>query len=168
MAVVYPWFHFVRSFRTFLCLLGIVLSIYALYVEVKKMQDKSFVALCDIHSKMSCSKVFSSKYGTGFGLVEPLLGKDSIFNIPNSIYGIAFYIFVLSLGFFDGVTVAWIVVINCILSCVGCVYLAYILYYILEDFCIVCVSTYVVNALLLVLSIYHLVQLPSPDKPHRE
>ena len=61
MASVYPWFNFVRYFRTFLCLLGIVLSIYALYVEVRKMQDKSFTAMCDINSKMSCSRVFASK-----------------------------------------------------------------------------------------------------------
>ena len=161
MASVYPWCNSVRNFRTFLCLLGIVLSIYALYVEVKKMQDKSFTAMCDFNAKMSCSKVFSSKYGTGFGLVEPLLGKDSIFNIPNSIYGIAFYIFVLILGFFEGKAIAWISMISCVLSCIGCVYLAYILYYILEDFCVVCVSTYGVNALLLALSIYHLVQLPT-------
>ncbi|CAB4005818.1 Vitamin K epoxide reductase complex subunit 1 1 [Paramuricea clavata] len=97
-STLYRWFHFVRNFRHFLCLLGIVLSVYALYVEVKKMQDKSFTAMCDINAKMSCSKVFSSKYGTGFGLVEPLFGKDSVFNIPNSIYGIAFYIFVFILG----------------------------------------------------------------------
>ena len=57
----YHWFVFVRNLRISLCLLGVVLSVYALYVEVKKTQDKSFQALCDINSRMSCSKVFSSK-----------------------------------------------------------------------------------------------------------
>ena len=36
-----------------------------------------------------------------------------------------------------------------ILANLGSVYLGYILYFILEDACIVCISTYIVNALLL-------------------
>ena len=38
------------------------------------------------------------RYGMGFGLVEPLLGKNSPLNIPNSIFGIIFYSLVMLLG----------------------------------------------------------------------
>ena len=57
-------------------------------------------------------------------------------------------------------------VITSALSCIGCVYLAYILYFVLHDFCVVCVSTYVVNALLLALNIYHLLQVGPTSKTH--
>lgn len=43
------------------CVLGIILSMYGLYVENKMHADPGFVALCDLGSWASCSKVFSSK-----------------------------------------------------------------------------------------------------------
>ena len=32
-----------------------------------------------------------SRYGKGFGLVEKLLGKDHVLNMPNCILGIVFF-----------------------------------------------------------------------------
>lgn len=43
------------------CLIGIILSTYALHVEIHAEHDNSYEALCDIHESMSCSKVFTSK-----------------------------------------------------------------------------------------------------------
>ena len=51
----------VRLSRVVSCTVGICLSIYALHVEISKMKDKEYKALCDINEHMSCSKVFSSK-----------------------------------------------------------------------------------------------------------
>ena len=48
---------------------------------------------------------------------------------------------------------------NSVLSCISCVYLAYILIYILDDFCIVCVSTYIINSVILVCSVCKLVAI---------
>ena len=42
--------------------------------------------------------VLVNRYGTGFGLVEPLLGKNHPFNVPNSIFGIIFYSLIIILG----------------------------------------------------------------------
>ena len=42
--------------------------------------------------------LFFTRYGTGFGLVEPVLGKKSLLNVPNSIFGIAFYSSIMLLG----------------------------------------------------------------------
>ena len=39
-----------------------------------------------------------TRYGTGFGLVEPVLGETSPFNVPNSIFGILFYSSIVLLG----------------------------------------------------------------------
>ena len=48
--------------RFMTCIFGIGVSVYALYVEVTKLHDKEFKAMCDISETMSCSKVFTSKY----------------------------------------------------------------------------------------------------------
>lgn len=50
-----------RIARLLVCLLGILLSIYAFHVEREKAQDPSYTAMCDISSSISCSKVFSSR-----------------------------------------------------------------------------------------------------------
>ena len=47
--------------RFITCILGIIVSVYALYVEMTKLQNKDFKAMCDINEKISCSKVFTSK-----------------------------------------------------------------------------------------------------------
>ena len=44
------------------CAIGILLSVYALYVEIHAEGDSNFKAWCDINSRMSCSKVFTSRY----------------------------------------------------------------------------------------------------------
>ena len=60
------------------------------------------MAFCDIsHLQMSCSKVFSSKYGRGFGLVSLILPEDHPLNQPNSVYGIIFYSLFLLLSFLN-------------------------------------------------------------------
>ena len=57
-----------------------------------KKADENYVALCDIDETVSYSKVFTSKYGKGFGLVELLNGDENHpLNQPNSLYGIIFY-----------------------------------------------------------------------------
>lgn len=68
----------------------------------KASKDPSYTALCDISSlHMSCSKVFASKWGTGFGVVGDLLGQDHPLNQPNSVYGICFYSLILLLAFIN-------------------------------------------------------------------
>ena len=54
-------------------------------------------------------------------------------------------------GFMHSANAAFMQIIFCILANLGSVYLGYILYVILEDLCIVCVSTYIINFFLLVI-----------------
>ena len=149
---------FQRWLTLLLYVAGLGLSGYALFVEQAKEADKDYVALCDINENVTCSKVFTSKYGKGFGLVAMITGDDNhILNQPNSIYGLIFYSlmgllylcgsrsrFLASLQFY-----AFIVANG--MSC----YLGYILYFVLKDMCVVCVSTYAVNFLLLLLTFCH-------------
>lgn len=145
--------------RFLVCVVGIALSGYALHVELSHARNKEYKALCDINEHMSCSKVFSSKYGTGFGLVEPVLGKKSLLNVPNSIFGIAFYSSIMLLGVSSGKFAAWLMFLFSLLSCAGSIYLGYILFYILHDTCVVCISMYVVNAFLLIINLINLKQV---------
>lgn len=72
-----------------LSLLGIVLSVYAYHVETTAQADPTYVAWCDLSQYVkwiSCSKVFTSKYGhvlSYIGLVE----KGSDFDQPNALLG---------------------------------------------------------------------------------
>ncbi|XP_071152143.1 vitamin K epoxide reductase complex subunit 1-like protein 1 [Mytilus galloprovincialis] len=131
------------------CTVGMLLSVYALYVEIHAEGDSSFKAWCDINPKMSCSKVFTSKYGKGFGLLEYIVGKTSVLNQPNSIFGMMFYILQIICAMTVSGSLASFALGTSIVANFGSAYLAYILVYILDDVCVVCVSTYIVNAVIL-------------------
>ncbi|BES97801.1 vitamin K epoxide reductase complex subunit [Nesidiocoris tenuis] len=138
----------------FSTLMGFVLSLYTYIVELNLHHNHDYVALCDISEHMSCSKAFTSQWGTGFGFVGQLLGEDSVFNQPNSVPGMVFYVIAFILSFPDQAVFAKILLFQSVLANFMSVYLAYILYFLLRDFCIVCISTYVTNATLLYLA-YH-------------
>lgn len=132
---------------TILCLIGISLSLYAFYVETRKTQDPTYRAACDIGERMSCSRVLTSRWGRGFGL----LPSDSILNLPDSIFGLIYYCLSLLLNrSFRSDTIARLRVVLSILTNLGSVYLGYILYFILEDICFVCCGMYLANFLLLI------------------
>lgn len=137
-----------RKYNTWIiisCLIGLVLSLYATYVEINSELDRNYRALCDISARISCTKVFSSRYGKGFGLLGHVVGEESKLNQPNGFMGVMFYIFIGLLCLTDNVRMAKAQVILCVVSNLLSLYLAYLLYFVLEDFCVVCVSTYVVN-----------------------
>ncbi|XP_043835105.1 vitamin K epoxide reductase complex subunit 1 isoform X2 [Dromiciops gliroides] len=115
--------------RLALCLAGLALSAYALHVKAERARSREYRAYCDLGESISCSRVFSSPWSKGFGLVEPFLGPDSILNQSNSIFGLIFYSQQLLL-----------------------VYLAWILLFVLYDFCLVCVTTYAINLGLAILN----------------
>ncbi|XP_054913748.1 vitamin K epoxide reductase complex subunit 1 [Poeciliopsis prolifica] len=135
--------------RIVLGLLGLVLSVYALHVEISRERDPDYRAMCDLGESVSCSKVFTSRWGRGFGLVQLFVAKDSVLNQPNSVLGILFYTLQMGLGLSVSKKTALALVICSWVSVAGSLYLASILAFILGDFCMVCVSTYVVNFALL-------------------
>ncbi|XP_014749654.1 PREDICTED: vitamin K epoxide reductase complex subunit 1-like, partial [Sturnus vulgaris] len=80
------------ALRTALCVAGAALSLYALHVEHEAARDPSYRAACDLAPSVSCTRVFSSRWGRGLGLVEPVLGRDSAVNVPNGAIGLLFYL----------------------------------------------------------------------------
>ncbi|CAM4679250.1 vitamin K epoxide reductase complex subunit 1-like protein 1 [Lepidochelys kempii] len=155
-----------RALRLGLCALGLALSVYALHVESSRERDPGYRAMCDLSPSVSCSKVFTSRWGRGFGLVEDLLGKHSVFNQPNSLFGIVFYILQTLLGFTPSTLAAVTLLGASLVSIAGSLYLAYILFFVLHDFCLVCVTTYLLNGALLLLNYQRLVGL-SGSGPRR-
>ncbi|XP_047124320.1 vitamin K epoxide reductase complex subunit 1-like protein 1 [Hydra vulgaris] len=78
-----------KVLRIAVSFLGVLISLYTLYVEIHALADKNYKAMCDINENVSCTKVFLSKHGKGFGLIGPILGENSALNLPNPVYGIA-------------------------------------------------------------------------------
>ncbi|XP_074102924.1 vitamin-K epoxide reductase [Cotesia typhae] len=129
------------------CIVGMSLSYYAYIVETTKEKDHNYMAMCDISERVSCTKAFMSEYGKGFGLIP----KSSIFYLPNSIYGLVFYGIVFALNIFNKYGLAVITIVLTASSNLSSIYLAWILWK-LNDICIICISTYIVNLILVILS----------------
>lgn len=64
-----------------------------------------------------------------------------------------------ALGMTVSAMAALILMATSILSVVGSLYLGYILYFVLKDFCIICVTTYALNFILFILNYKRLVYL---------
>ncbi|KAL8589472.1 hypothetical protein ACOMHN_061683 [Nucella lapillus] len=150
--------------RILLALAGVLMSVYSLHVEEEKEKNPNYRAACDFNEHMSCSRVLTSKYARGFSLVEGLLGKDHLLNARNCYTGIFFY---LAYPAVDLVLTPWLasgVLLGLsVLGVVTSVYLAYVLFFILKDVCVVCITTYVLNGLLLYLNYnYYTALRPGP------
>merc|ERR1712062_409372 len=95
-----------------------------------------------------------------------LLPEDHQLNQPNSVYGIFFYSTLILLAFINVRFVARVQLFLCFTSVLGSVYLGYILYYILEELCPVCISTYLVNIVLFISSFCKLRNIKSASPGH--
>lgn len=129
-----------------LCLAGLVIAIYSIHVESMLIDLPGYTPACDISSwKMSCSKVFKSKYAKPFshwGIVK----RHSVFDLSLPQLAILYFIPVLSFPFLRSkfyITRRLFQYLS-YASIVFNAYLAYILKFILREICIVCVSNYIV------------------------
>ena len=121
---------------TILAVMGLLVSIYALYVEKKDERTARYKPLCDINKRVSCTKALTSRYG-------------KLLRISNSIIGIIFYIILLITGLMGKIELIFYIMI---LSMFPTAYLAYLSYAKLKLVCIICTSIYVINIALLVAS----------------
>jgi vitamin-K-epoxide reductase (warfarin-sensitive) len=129
------------------CILGLALSSYAVYVEHMAAKDESFKALCDMTETISCSKVFSSDFGkilSYWGIVN----KGSVLDQPNAVFGMIFYllVFIVSEILKKSKTSAKILLLVACSGVALSAYLAYVLVFHLQDFCLVCTGSYICNA----------------------
>eukprot|EP01138_Halocafeteria_seosinensis_P013338 gb/GECG01013624.1/.p1 GENE.gb/GECG01013624.1/~~gb/GECG01013624.1/.p1 ORF type:complete len:164 (+),score=13.32 gb/GECG01013624.1/:1-492(+) len=153
--------RFIQGFSV----LGAIISLYALYVEYMKSIDINYDALCDVNSYIQCSKVFLSEYGhimEKFGI----LSHDHPLNLPNAGFGLVFYICAFLHDEFPlPLHVRTVMMfLASALSAVFSGYLAYILTVVLQDFCIVCVSTYVITTVIFIFSFTRMFTAPNEAK----
>ncbi|XP_064593742.1 vitamin K epoxide reductase complex subunit 1-like [Zonotrichia leucophrys gambelii] len=139
--------------RAVLCVAGAALSVYALHVEHQAAKDPSYRAACDLGPSVSCTRVFSSRWGRGLGLLEHLVGRDSALNVPNGAIGLLFYLLQGMLALHHGRVTALALVVTSLVSALASLWLGAVLLFGLRDLCLVCVSTYGVNLALLALNL---------------
>ncbi|XP_070491121.1 vitamin K epoxide reductase complex subunit 1-like protein 1 [Chironomus tepperi] len=120
--------------------LSLIVSIYTEYVKHKMHEDKDYIPVCDIN-EYKCSKVMTSEYSVGFGLTF----LPECLQLSNSLYGIVFYIIMIAISLSDNIIVVEIQLFLASISSWLSIYLAYVLYYIIQDVCIFCVLIYVLN-----------------------
>lgn len=113
-------------------ILGIVVSLYALYLHTKLKQNSKYHSFCDINDQMSCSKVITSRYAT-------------IFGIPNPVYGIGFYLCFFFLAYS---TFQQYLFYMGVLAIASTIFLGYEQYFKVKNFCLVCNLIYVINIVL--------------------
>ena len=115
-----------------IALIGLAISLYGISVERKLQQDAQYKAACDINDSISCSKPMLSEYNKMLGI--------------SNIWASALYYCVM---------IALIILnlpnLTLLLACAGVavsVIFAYILYFKIRSFCLICTSLYIVNVLL--------------------
>eukprot|EP01038_Epipyxis_sp_PR26KG_P006771 gene6771-9275_t len=136
----------------FINTLGLVVSLYSVYVEHKHQDDHSYTALCDITEKISCSTVFSSEYGKVFSKIG-LIERGSLFDQTNAFYGVIFYtvylaVVIVKKRIFDGTTFLDLLLLG--LSTISVITSAYLSYALVEELrmlCIACFSIYFFNSI---------------------
>ncbi|KAF1618284.1 UNVERIFIED_CONTAM: Vitamin K epoxide reductase complex subunit 1-like protein 1, partial [Eudyptes pachyrhynchus] len=92
------------------------------------------------------------RWGRGVGLVEGLLGRDSVVNVPNGAIGVPFYLLQGLLGAVPGRGATAVLLGTSVVSVAASLWLAGVLAFGLQDFCLVCITTYLLNGFLLALN----------------
>ncbi|XP_017077762.1 vitamin K epoxide reductase complex subunit 1 [Drosophila eugracilis] len=122
------------------CACGLAISLYSLYVKMKLKEDENYKPMCDVNENISCSLVFKSVYGDGFGLSE--ITKLSS---PNGAIGCVFYVLYFLSSFFKHKWICLAQLIVCTLTLLLCAYLGFLLLFVFYDCCLVCLVIYIVH-----------------------
>jgi vitamin-K-epoxide reductase (warfarin-sensitive) len=140
-------------------ILGFMVSVYALYVEYKKHSSPDYEALCDINEHMSCSKVLTSDYSHLFGQTFQL-SENHPLNFSNATIGIGFYLALIFYPLYPFTLLPLRKLLLFVASLTGLAtsgYLAFVLYSVLNDFCMVCMTTYVINVGVFMISLREMI-----------
>lgn len=122
-----------------LAVLGFVISFYTYTLEKKIKETPDYKPACDLSDRISCSRPIKSEYA-------------NLLSFSNAIAGMIFYVFIAILAALHTPKLLLIAAIGgAIVSC----FLAYLVYFKIKSFCLVCTSIYIVNFLILVLALWH-------------
>ena len=146
-----------------LALTGVCVAGYALYIEYASHEaERSGVAVtffCDrLAPWMSCSRALTGEYGKVLSLWG-LVAKGGALDVPNSAIGMCFYLLALAPWDALGPRGGDLFMLAALGSLAFSAYLAYVLRFILHEFCIICVTSYCINALLFAAAGAHTLRL---------
>lgn len=136
------------------------------YLRDQINKNPDYVAMCDIAEKISCSSVISSEYSKFFSFIG-LVPEGSVLDVSTAIYGAAFYAALLILNVLSDakrVILAAAVIANII-----SVILVYIMIFILQDLCVVCMCTHACNFTILMITVLDICSGETmPKQPQKE
>ena len=127
----------ITTMITSIATLGILLSLYAVYVEHQAKKNAKYKAVCDISKKASCTAAFTSSYGR-------------IAGFSNARGGVFFYLTIIAVSFLQ---LSLVLTVISSIALAGSLYLAYLQYIKMKNFCVVCTAIYVINALIFALAV---------------
>lgn len=116
-----------------LAILGFCISLYTYLIENKIKNNPNYKPACDLSDRISCSAPIKSEYA-------------NLFYFSNAIIGMLFYVLIAALAYLNAEQLLFIAAIFGGLS--SCV-LAYLLFFKIKAVCILCVSLYIINILIL-------------------
>jgi len=120
-----------------LAVLGFCIALYVFLLERKVRQQPDYKAVCDLSDKISCTKPIRSPYGY-------------LFYVSNGTAGVLLYAILAILAAFD---MRVLVLIAAIVASLVSLFLAYLLYFKIKALCLLCTSLYIINFIILYLSI---------------
>lgn len=120
--------------------IGLCISIYTYTVERKIKNNTTYKPMCDLSDRISCTKPMLSKYG-------------NLFYFSNAFMSIACYVLIILLAALNAHTLLFFAAAG---ICLVSVFLAYLLFFKIKSFCILCVSMYTINFIILVLAVHQL------------
>ena len=118
-------------------IIGFVISLYTYITELRVKNIPGYKPVCDISDTISCTKPMMSKYG-------------NIFYISNSLLGMMFYISVIILYLMKA---KFILLLFSISGVLASFIFAYLLYFKIKSFCLLCVSIYIVNIIIMIMAL---------------
>jgi len=132
--------------------IGLFCSLLATYYKVRIYLNPSYKPNCNCTSDIPLSTSETMMNGI-FTVLDHKKGA-LLFNIPNSVYGILFYIFLIMINTYDVPFDHYHVTIVLIsTSCIGCLYLLHVMIFQIKSICLLCVTIYAANYL----TLYHLI-----------
>jgi len=127
-------------FIIILASIGLAISMYSYLIEQKLKKEPNYKPACDLSDKISCTKPMRSQY-------------TNLLYFSNALIGAFQYAVIIALAYFH---LTHLLLLAAIANCIASVGLAYLLYFKIRSFCLLCVSLYIVNFLILVLVLYKL------------
>lgn len=123
-----------------LAFLGFCISLYTFIIEQKVKKNPFYQPFCNISESISCTKPMRSPYA-------------NLFFVSNALISMAFYLLIGILAYTGNVK---LLALASILGCIVTSVFAYLLYFKVKTLCLLCTALYVINVMLLILSIKHL------------